>query len=164
MDFSRHTNRTLHDEHVAVIDLMARFESALTRNATPPDGGEVLALLGSVRTALRTEVERHFDFEERDLFPILEDSGEGDLVALLEEEHATVRASAAAVLPLLDTARDRALSAAEWQRLRTHGLALAESLSAHAQKEEMSMLPALEDVLDEEQDSALWQRYGEEAA
>jgi hypothetical protein len=35
------------------------------------------------------------------------------------------------------------------------GLELAERLVSHVQKEEMSMLPALEDLLDEETDAAL---------
>jgi hypothetical protein len=39
------------------------------------------------------------------------------------------------------------------------GLELAERLVGHVQKEEMSLLPALEDLLDEEADAELAGRY-----
>jgi hypothetical protein len=43
--------------------------------------------------------------------------------------------------------------------LRSLGLELAERLVSHVQKEEMSLLPALEDLLDEEVDHELASAY-----
>lgn len=41
----------------------------------------------------------HFDFEERELFPRMVDAGEGDIAALLGEEHDAIREAAAELLP-----------------------------------------------------------------
>jgi hypothetical protein len=43
--------------------------------------------------------------------------------------------------------------------LRATGLELSERLVAHVQKEEMSLLPAIEDLLDEESDAQLALAY-----
>jgi hypothetical protein len=70
-----------------------------------------------------------------------------------------VREAVAALSPLLATARERGLDESEWRALRQHGLEVCERLSSHAQKEEVSMLPALEDALAPEQDMELWEGY-----
>ena len=138
----RQVNRRLHEEHVAVIALCARLEASLA--AGKPD----TALLKTALAAIEDEVERHFVFEEAELFPRMKEAGEGDLVELLLEEHVAVR----------DAARRFAAAARQdppGAELRPAGLEFAERLASHAQKEEVSMLPALEDLLDRETDSEL---------
>lgn len=139
-------NRRLHEEHVAVIALCARLEAALASGAPDP------ALLKTALAAIDEEVERHFVFEEAELFPRLKEAGEGDLVELLLEEHAAVR----------DAARRFAAAAKQsphGSELRPAGLEFAERLASHAQKEEMSLLPALENLLDEATDAELIMGY-----
>ena len=138
---TRQVSRRLHEEHQATLALWTRLESALA--AGKADAALIRAAAGS----LAEEIARHFEFEERELFPRLEAAGEGDIAALLREEHATIRETASrfAVLP-------KEVLTKEIQRL---GLELAERLVSHVQKEEMSMLPALEDLLDDETDAAL---------
>jgi len=139
-------NRRLHEEHVAVIALCARLEASLASGT--PDA----ALLKTALAAIDDEVERHFVFEEAELFPRLKEAGEGDLVELLLEEHAAVR----------DAARRFAAAARQaphGAELRPAGLEFAERLASHAQKEEMSMLPALEDLLDADTDAELLGGY-----
>ena len=135
-------SRRLHEEHVAVIALCGRLEASLASGK--PDA----ALLRAALAAIDEEVERHFVFEERELFPRLKEAGEGDLVDLLLEEHASVR----------DAARRFAAAARQdppGAELRPAGLEFAERLSSHAQKEEMSLLPALDNLLDESTDAEL---------
>ncbi len=139
-------SRRLHEEHVAVIALCGRLETSLASGL--PDG----ALLRAALAAIDEEVERHFVFEEAELFPRLKEAGEGDLVELLLEEHVAVR----------DAARRFAAAARQnppGADLRPAGLEFAERLSSHAQKEEMSLLPALDDLLDESTDAELIMGY-----
>jgi hemerythrin-like domain-containing protein len=125
-----------------VIALCAKLEATLASGTPDP------AVISAALAAIADEVERHFVFEEEELFPRLKDAGEGDLVDLLLEEHASVRDAA------------RRFSAAARQTppgpdLRPAGLEFAERLASHAQKEEMSVLPLLEDLLDADTDAEL---------
>ena len=161
VDFRRQTNRRLHEEHVAVIGLLARFEQALVRarDATVLSDTSFQMLLKTLVRALDFEVGAHFDFEERELFPRMMEVGEDDLVALLEEEHVVVREVAATVRSLADKALTGSLDGTEWQSLRTHGLELCERLTSHAEKEEGALLPLLEDLLDDDADRDAFAAY-----
>ena len=138
----RQVNRRLHEEHDAVIAQCARLSATLAAGRS--DG----ALMRDAAAALAGEVERHFAFEERDLFPRLAAAGEGDMVELFLEEHVAIRAAAERFIALVK----RNAAHAE---LKPVGLELAERLAAHAQKEEMSLLPTRDDLLDEGPDHEL---------
>lgn len=140
--FTSQVSRRLHEEHQATLALCSRLEASLAA------GKSDAALMRAAAAAFAGEVERHFAFEDTELFPRLTAGGEGDLVELLQEEHATIRAAAAQFIALV---RENSFS----NELRVVGLELAERLASHAQKEEMSMLPALDDLLDEATDEAL---------
>lgn len=129
-----------------MIALCGRLEASLAA------GKQDAALLRSAAAALTGEVERHFAFEEAELFPRLAAAGEGDLVELLLEEHATVRSAAREFIAAV--AEDPQAA-----RLKSLGLEVAERLASHAQKEEMSLLPVLEDLLDEGEDLKLAEAY-----
>jgi hemerythrin-like domain-containing protein len=146
MYFNLHTSQRLHEEHLATVALWGRLEQAI---ASRLSDDEIHSLCKQCAAALSNEVSRHFDFEERELFPRLREAGESDIAELLGEEHETIRAVARDFQPLVAAA---APDAAAWQRIRALGLELAERLVAHIQKEEMALLPALEDLLDEETD------------
>lgn len=143
---TRQVSRRLHEEHQATLALWTRLEAALAA------GRADAALLGAAAASLADEIERHFAFEEKELFPRLAAAGEGDIAQLLEEEHATIRAAAWVFIPL---AKGNALT----KDCRALALELAERLVSHVQKEEMSMLPALDDLLDQETDDALAAAY-----
>jgi hemerythrin-like domain-containing protein len=155
MFFNRQTSLRLHEEHLATVQLWNRLEQAIVTRA--PEA-ELLELLRRCTAALDEEVTRHFDFEERELFPRLADAGEGDIAELLSEEHETIRGAARSLRQLLALGKPDVTA---MQRLRALGLELAERLVAHVQKEEMALLPALEDLLDEETDRELALAYAE---
>lgn len=138
----RQVSRRLHEEHVASIALWTRVEAALAAGKMDP------ALMRTAAASLAEEIERHFAFEETELFPRLAAGGEGDIAELLLEEHSTIRLAAAR---LSDLVRDNIFE----NETRALGLELAERLVSHVQKEEMSMLPVLDDLLDEDVDAEL---------
>ena len=143
---TRQVSRRLHEEHQATLALWTRLEAALAA------GRADVALMRAAAASLADEIERHFAFEEKELFPRLAAAGEGDIASLLEEEHVTIRAAARLFIVAV---KNDPLNAS----LKPLGLELAERLVSHVQKEEMSMLPALDDLLDEETDDALAAAY-----
>lgn len=161
MEHKSQTCRRLHEEHEAVFELLRRFRRALDAAArdaaTDTSAPAWSALLRDVRVGLEGEVARHFEFEERALFPLLADAGEGDMVELFDEDHKTVRDVAAPLLELL--AAPQALDRAGWQSLRRLGFELCDSLTGHAEREEQALLPALDNLLSEDQDRELFAAY-----
>jgi hemerythrin-like domain-containing protein len=169
MDIQRLTCRRLHEEHEAVFELLRRLQRALANSnaGTAPDLLDAAwsALWRDVRSGLEFEVAPHFDFEERSLFPLLAEAGDGDLVELLVADHKAIREVTAPLLELLRKGEGGKLDASGWPALRRLGLELCGSLSEHAQREEQAMLPALEGTLTEDQDRELFAAYsGGEAA
>jgi hemerythrin-like domain-containing protein len=162
MDLQRQISRKLHEEHVAVIALLERFEQALGRLRELPPGAEDPVwrhLLAQLDSALQYEVSRHFSLEEDHLFPRLHQHGDGDLAELLFEEHESIRQIAQPLLERIGQARSGALEAAGWRSLKASGLQLAEMLGSHARKEEGSLVPLVDEILDEDTDQALWNEY-----
>lgn len=156
MNFNRHISRRLHEEHEATLALWGRLEQTLAVRGVKPPTEEDLRLLRDCAAQIADEVTRHFAFEENELFPRLVASGEGDIAELLAEEHATIRAAARRFGELAQPGSD---PAAHWPELRALALELAERLVSHVQKEEMSLLPSLEDLLDEDTDRELAGSY-----
>jgi iron-sulfur cluster repair protein YtfE (RIC family) len=150
MEFNRHISRRLHEEHVATLALWGRLESALAA------GRHDAALLKSAAASLERELDRHFRFEEAELFPRLAEAGEGDIGELLREEHETIRAAGLRFIALV---KGNANEKDHEKEIRTLGLELAERLVNHVQKEEMALLPALDDFIDEETDHELDSAY-----
>ncbi len=146
MEFNRHISRRLHEEHVATLALWGRLESVLAA------GRHDAALLKSAAASLERELDRHFRFEEAELFPRLAEAGEGDIGELLREEHETIRAAGLRFIALVRENGNE-------KEIRTLGLELAERLVNHVQKEEMALLPALDDFIDEETDHELDSAY-----
>jgi len=163
MELRKQITRLLHDEHEAVFRLAARVTRAFGGRAADsmPDLADPAwsALLRDLQVALEFEIAGHFDIEERELFPLLVEAGAGDLVGIFDDEHKAIRAVAAPLIELLQRSRNAGLNAADWRALRALGLELCERLDAHAHKEEIAMLPALETVLDDERDGELIAAY-----
>jgi len=163
MDFQRQTSRRLYEEHLATLQLLARVERVFSGRAgaypPQPDDTAWPAFARTLLTAMEVEVARHFDFEERDLFPRLEEAGDGDLAALLNEEHVTIRAVAQPLAALLRQALAGGLQPQQWQSLKTLALEFSERLGSHAQKEDGALLPLLDNMLDEDTDRELFGAY-----
>lgn len=153
MHFSRQVSRALDEEHRNHLDLLGRVEHAMGR-ASRYDPA-LTGLMSQFAHALANDIERHFAFEETSLFPRMAEAGDGDMVALLVDEHDTIREVAAELLPLARAAASAGIDDARWTTLRRCALEMVERQVAHIQKETMALLPLLDDLLDDETDREL---------
>lgn len=157
MMFERQVSRMLDEEHRANLELLGRLEKALVR---PRAGDPELArLLAALARHLTQELDRHFAFEEHELFPRMDEAGDGDLGALLTEEHEAIREVAGELLPLARAAAAGGLDDAALGQLKRTGLEMVERLVAHIHKETMALLPLLDDLLNEDDDRELASAY-----
>ena len=163
MGFARRVNQVLHDEHVAAIALMQQLGQliARSRGSDMPDARDpaVRKLLNDLSTSLSGEVERHFAFEEERLFTFLSAIGEEAIGAHLTEEHAVIRPLGRRITILARTAAASGFDEAGWTEFSRLGPDLSQRLIVHAQKEEMALLPLLEETLDGETDLQLFEEY-----
>ena len=159
MDFRRHVARLLHDEHVAALAVLGRLDGLLRSHresrAPPAASGEVKLLLGALTAAITGEIGPHFRFEEDQLFPLLAARGEADIGALLAEEHGEILPPVLRIAELAATARSDGFDDRSWAEFRTLGGETIERLTSHIQKEEMALLPLLDELLEDEDDSRL---------
>jgi hemerythrin-like domain-containing protein len=146
-------SRILDEEHRNNIALLGKIEQMVSRVARYDPS--VAGLVGQFVGSLENDVERHFRFEEEQLFPRMTDHGDGGMVALLTEEHEAIREVAAELLPLAAQAASGAIDEAGWATLRRSALELIERQVSHIQKETMALLPLLDDLLEEADDREL---------
>jgi hemerythrin-like domain-containing protein len=159
--YDRQVSRALDDEHRANLALFERVEHAFPRARRGANDGEVMQLAGALCRHIEQDVDRHFDFEERELFPRMTDAGDGDMAALLAGEHVAIRELAATLLPLVRRAAEGTLDDAAFAPMTRTALEMIKRQVAHIQKETMALLPMLEDLLDDEADRELAFAYAE---
>ena len=157
MTFARQVSQALDGEHRTNLDLLGRLEQALVRRPVRGVAADPAfpQLAGALARHIEHDVGRHFDFEEQQLFPRLDEAGEGDIAALLKEEHDAIRMVAEELLPLARAAAAGTLDNAGLDALKRASVEMIERQVAHIQKETMALLPMLEDLLDENIDREL---------
>jgi hemerythrin-like domain-containing protein len=164
MSFTNRISQTLHDEHGATVALMERLEQLLARGRRgAPDKADsnVARLLSDLSTGVEAEVERHFAFEENHLFTYLEAIGDADIGAHLTSEHAAMRPLGVRVAAIARAAMAKGFAPTEWEEFMRLGQELSDRMLAHVQKEEMALLPVLEENMDSETEDRLYQEYVE---
>ncbi len=165
MSFANRISQALHDEHGATVALMERLEQMLQRwrRSGPPDtaDGGVARLLSDLSAGIEAEIERHFAFEENHIFTYLEAIGDAEIGAHLTDEHAAIRPIGARVAAVARTAAANGFAPAEWEEFMRLGQELSDRLLAHVQKEEMALLPVIEENMDPETEARLFQEYVE---
>jgi DUF438 domain-containing protein len=165
MTFANRISRTLHDEHRATITLMERLEQLIARHRAgkSPDIQDraVAQLLSELSVGVAAEVQRHFDFEEQQLFPYLEAAGDEAIGAHLTSEHDAMRPLGLRLAALAREASVGGFEQANWEEFRRIGQELCERMLAHVQKEEMALLPLLDEVMEPEVEARLYENYVE---
>jgi hemerythrin-like domain-containing protein len=157
MSFMRQVSQVLDTEHRASLELLGRVENFFARGSrsgalrTP----EFASLAAGFVRLIEQDIARHFDFEERELFTRLTESGEGDIADLLTYEHEVMRAVAAEILPLARDAAAGTLADAGFEDLKRGALEMVERQVSHIQKETMALLPMLDHLIDDETDRTL---------
>jgi hemerythrin-like domain-containing protein len=165
--FNNRISQRLHDEHCATVALMERLEQLIARyrRGGMPDVGEVAVkkLLSDLSVEITSEVERHFAFEETHLFPQLEAAGDAAIGAHLTDEHRAIRPLGAGIAALAREAAAQGFDASRWEEFRRLGQELTERLLTHVQKEEMALLPLIDDAMDTATEERLYLEYVETA-
>jgi hemerythrin-like domain-containing protein len=163
MSFTSRISQTLHDEHCATVALMERLEQLIARHrrGSPPDTGDraVAQLFSDLSAGLESEIDRHFAFEEDHLFSYLRANGDEAIGAHLTDEHHAIRPLAKRLVALAREASANGFDEAKWNDFRALGAELCERLLAHVQKEEMALLPLLEESMDADTESRLYGEY-----
>ena len=165
MSFTNRVNQTLHEEHRATIALMERLEQFIGRHRRggPPNVGDAAAarLLSDLAIGVESEVQRHFAFEEERLFTYLNAIGDEAIGAHLTDEHAAIRPIGTRLARLAREAAASGFDATKWEEFRQTGQELCERMLAHVQKEEMALLPLIEESMDAVTEAHLLQEYNE---
>jgi len=154
--------QALHDEHRATIEFTERLEKLLASSRrAPPDVNDDFTqrLLRDIPAAVGPTLLRHFDFEESRLFTILAETGDAAIGAHLTDEHDVMREQGRELAALAREAAAAGFDAARWQAFRRVAADLGARLLGHVQKEEMVLLPLLEETLAPESDAELHLAY-----
>ena len=161
MESSFNILRTLHDEHFATMALLEKLETALSGARTAPanDDTTMNRLLGDVEAVLLEEISHHYAFEEAHLFPLFAEFGDVGITQMLLGEHQIIRPLATELSEMAKAGRKDGFSPESWEAFREKGLELVEREVFHIQKEEMGFLPALDQMIDSDQDSELTMAY-----
>ena len=167
MSYTNRISQTLHDEHGATVALMERLEQMLARGRRgPPDKADsnVARLLSDLAAGMEAEIERHFAFEEEHIFTYLEAIGDTGIGEHLTSEHAAIRPIGTRVAEMARAAAAGGFTPDEWEEFRRVAQDLGDRMLAHVQKEEMALLPVLEENMDPETEERLYQEYVENVA
>jgi len=163
MSFSNRICQTLHDEHRATIGLMERLEGmiARSRRGSGPDVGDatVRQLLSDLGTGVAAEVERHFTFEEEHLFTYLSAIGDAAIGMHLTGEHSSIRPLGMRLAALAREAAASGFEQEKWEEFCRVGRELCDRIVTHVQKEEMALLPLLEENMDSDSEIRLYEEY-----
>lgn len=160
--FSNRISQTLHDEHRETVMLMERVEHLVTSHRrAPPDVKDpaTARFLRDLADGVEAEVRRHFDFEEQHLFTFLRSIGDHAIGAHLTDEHNAMRPLGETLAALARSGAAAGFDAAGWDQFRRLSLELFERTLAHVQKEEMALLPLIEDTMDKDMEARLYQDY-----
>lgn len=162
MNFTRRTAQLLHEDHQATIQVIEALDQMIAKarkNAPDLSDPSVNKALKAATRAIEEEISSHFAFEENELFTRLEEMGDVGIGTHLREEHAAILPLGSEVSRRAAQALENGFSAAEWAEFRSYAGELIERMFAHIQKEEMALLPMLDDLLDSETDMELASTY-----
>ncbi|VAV89889.1 hypothetical protein MNBD_ALPHA08-1691 [hydrothermal vent metagenome] len=162
MEFSRRTTQLLHEEHRATIAMIERLENMIVRakrSVPEVNDPQIRNVLEQVDIIIGQDVGSHFAFEENELFTRLAEFGDMAIGAHLTDEHRAMLPVAEEVAAIACKATKDGFSDESWAVFRSKSGELVERMLAHIQKEEMALLPMLEELLDPETDMKLAEIY-----
>lgn len=159
---------SLHDDHMLTVRILEDAESMLSRigRKAPPDTAEpeTARWLATLAATLKSEIVCHFAFEEEHLFPRVREFGDTPMLTILLDEHETIRPLAAEVADAVRDALANGFTAGSWKIFHDRCQELIEREVFHIQKEEMGLLPMLDQVIDPDDDADLAMALGESKA
>ena len=162
MSFSRRTAQLLHEDHRATLEMVEALEDLIAKGKrTIPDisDSNVQRVLKNASANISQEIGGHFSFEENQLFTRLAEFGDEAIGEHLRGEHQAMLPIAGQVADLATSALSSGFNDQSWPRFKTLAGELAERMFTHIQKEEMALLPMLDELLDPETDMELAEIY-----
>ena len=148
----------LHEEHfrflVAICGLQNRVGEAFADRPLDPRNAEEREQLDELIAGL-DEIIDHHRFEETNLFPLIRDSGDPELVAALLGEHGTIEPKASRLRAMASALRRNGATHGRWTRFRLATEELIADMMQHLQKEELRVVQRLASLLDERTDHEL---------
>lgn len=162
MDFSRRTAQLLHEDHEATVVVIEALEDLIVRaKRKVPDTNDPItrSTLQKAAQMIEQEIGSHFSFEEKELFTRLADMGDVGIGEHLTEEHQAILPVAEQVANLAQDAVKNGFSDESWALFKSCAGELIERMLAHIQKEEMALLPLIDELLDPEMDMELAETY-----
>ena len=163
MDYDFQTPRMLHNEHMEEVAVMERLEGMLQKQKPndPPtaDNSETSTFLANLIACVETQANQHFVFEENHLFPRLAEYGEANIGQFLKSEHNAIRDIGDIVLAAAREGRQNGFTAESWKEFHSRSQELIEWVIGHIQKEEMALLPMVQDIISDEEDAELAAAY-----
>ncbi len=166
MSFTRRTAQVLHEDHCATLALIEDLERLIGRfGRRPPDLDDPATrqTLQGTAAAIDQEVCDHFKFEEDEIFTRLADNGEVDIGVQLCEEHRAILPAGKKVSALAKQALGEGFDDQSWPKFKVEAGKFIEPLLAHVHKEEMALLPLVDELLDPETDLRLYENYSNNA-
>ncbi|MEI8396652.1 MAG: hemerythrin domain-containing protein [Rhodospirillaceae bacterium] len=141
----------LHDEHVASLDIINRLEVRIGNgkwakrlDSTVPADRHLLEQLVSM---MNSEVHHHLPFEEKELFPKLDELGFEDITGMLFDEHEAIRSLAKAIILAANDALANGFNEDKWSKFFDNLAEMIGIIIFHIQKEEMGVISRLEMLL-----------------
>ncbi|WP_448205837.1 hemerythrin domain-containing protein [Azospirillum sp. sgz302134] len=165
------TGQLLHEDHHRVIDLLNALDACLDAwlegrtddGAVPVASAADRALLAALAKEFGEDLERHFALEEDALFPAIAAAGAYELTTDLAADHEALRPVARRFARLctlvLRNDADGGFDEESWPLFQHFSRQLSEGLVLHIQKEETTLLAAIDAVLPPDQDMALAGAY-----
>jgi len=164
-DFTLKFIKSLHEDHMATLAMLERLEAFLGRfNASKPpaaDSSEMVSLMTDLSALLVAEIGAHYSFEEEFLFPRFAQIADAGIPMMLKGEHDVIRPIAEQMTEMAKGFRGGELTAQSWEEFHRLGLEFIEREVFHVQKEEMGFLPALDQMLDPDEEEELVMAYAE---
>lgn len=159
MKTGRQITSMLHDEHVVTISALQRLESMLAANPPHrlPDFADpgTRQSLADFAAVFEGQLASHFAFEENILFPRLAAQGDGDIGAALAADHRVILPLGIEIARIAGAAQSGDVDLEDWGKFWRSASELADRLFTHIQKEEMGLLPVLEELIEIDEDGEL---------
>jgi hemerythrin-like domain-containing protein len=159
--FANRISRKLHDEHRTTIELMERLERLIKKKQPAiASDAETTRLLRDLVAAIENDTMRHFDFEENHLFPIFQSVGDQLIADHLTEEHTTIRPVGSKLVTLARAAQQNGFDTMRWKEFQRTSTDYFSRMLLHVQKEEMALLPLIDDIMDRDTETQMKKIYG----
>ena len=152
----------LHEEHFRILVAICGLENRISGAAAdrPLDAADLedRRLLEGLLVSLDQLIVHHA-FEEKTIFPLIREGGEGALAVLLSCEHGAIEPQARKLRRLTQDLIGRSANAEKWAAFRGAAADLIAELMRHLEKEELTVVQRLSSFLDAATDHELAVRH-----